>query len=303
MTAINLDSDTEEAKKELEPIAKTLRGLLHLWHMFQSAQLVANEFHQKYNELTEGLKIACTRSLVVDYYKPWSGNYNEDTKSLLVGKSYPFLATIENTSMHEELGELRNKIVGHLDAGYESVGINLKGNRVVNASTIPAQKEGTIDEVFLPAVVTLKGQRGVWWLSDAGKISAICDHIKNTTKLVEQETHVVTKKLRKSSLDHMHVLHRLTDLFDIHELPLVEGNVDIKTHEEDPVPLFAPIPVNLKIGDNNIQSLTTVYEPMPKYPTNDKIEGKGYILDIADFTEDGKLQHSVKFPKYPHPKG
>jgi hypothetical protein len=95
----------------------------------------------------------------------------------------------------------------------------------------------------------------------------------------------------------------MPDLFEVIEMPIVEGNVNVTSQAEDPKPLTSRSPVQLKVGDQNIQSLVTVYEPRPEYPMNQKIDGKGYRLNIGEFSSDGKLKFMVSFPKYPFPKG
>ena len=150
MSKVNLSSDIDEARDVLKPHVDELLGLLQMWHMFHSAKTVANEFHQNYDSLSDPLKIACTRSLVVDYQKPWSGNHSPEINSLKVYSrtkkwSYPFLNALVQTPEHEALIELRNSIVAHLDQSYEGGGITLKGIRLQNNPTNRPQDPGTVD--------------------------------------------------------------------------------------------------------------------------------------------------------------
>jgi len=174
MTEPNLDSDASEAHQELEPLVVRLQGLLQMWHMFQSAKVVSREFHSKFDDLTYQLKIACTRSFVVDYLKPWSGNFSSEINSLKVYTSskkwsYPFLDQIAQKDEHQQLQELRNSSVAHLDQDYEGGGLSLKGIKVENNPT-GGKQEGTLDGVFLPAVPVIVGIRGLWWLSNKNKV-------------------------------------------------------------------------------------------------------------------------------------
>jgi hypothetical protein len=157
--------------------------------MFESAYVVAQEYHSKYDDLAYQLRIACTRSFVVDYLKPWSGNYSQQINSLKQNLSgnkwhYPFLDQVINTNEHEEFIELRNKIVAHLDQDYEGGGISLKGTVIKNKPINRAKDEGTLDQVFLPALTVLTGNRGLWWLSNKDKISEFVEHIKRTKNIV-----------------------------------------------------------------------------------------------------------------------
>ena len=307
MGEIDLSDDIEEARDVITPYVVRLLGLLQMWHMFQSAKVVSHEFHEKFNSLSYQLKIACTRSFVVDYLKPWSGNYSPEINSLKVNSSkknwsYPFLKSIAQTAEHEQLIELRNSIVAHLDRDYEGGGLTLKGARIMNAPTNRPQDEGTIDEVFLPAIPVIAGRRGLWWLSSEEKLGELCEHIEKTKVLVEEEIRGRAALFRQTCIDHMHVLGQLPDLFGIVDIPMVAGNVNVTTHAEDPKPLSGSDPVELKVGDQNIQSLVTVYEPRPEYPTKVDIKGKGYRLKIGEMSESGRLDFTVTFPKYPFPK-
>lgn len=306
MPEVNLQNDVNEARTEIEPHVLRLQGLLQMWHMFQSAVVVSQEFHSKFDDLSYQLKIACTRSFVVDYLKPWSGNYSPEINSLKVSASnnkwsYPFLDSITQTDEHEQLIELRNSTVAHLDREYEGGGLSVKGMRVVNAPA-GGKQEGTLDEVFLPAVAVISGIRGLWWLSSKEKLEELCVHIENAKKLVESEIHETSKHFREACINHMHVLNQLQDLFGLVELPQFEGTVNVTKHSEDPRPLSTSNPKVLKIGDQNIQSLVTVYEPRPEYPANTELKGKGYRLRIGEASENGQLDFNISFPKYPYPK-
>lgn len=308
MSEVDLANDVAEARDAIKPLVDRLLGLLQMWHMFQSAKVVADEYHSKFDDLSYQLKIACTRSLVVDYLKPWSGNYSPEINSLKVCKSaknwsYPFLEPIVRTDMHEQLNELRSSIVAHLDRDFEGGGVTLKGTRIANVRSSGKQDVGTIDDVFLPTIAVLVGRRGLWWLSSKEKIGELCEHIDDAKGLVEEEIRNTAALFRETCIDHMHVVDQLTDLFGIIESPIVAGNVDVTTHAEDPRPLSGNDPIELKIGNQHIQSLATVYEPRPEYPTNVDIKGKGYRLKIGEMSDNGQLQFVVSFPKYPHPKG
>ena len=307
MSELDLSNDIEEARRVITPYVVRLQGLLQMWHMFQSARVVSQEYHTKHDSLTYQLKISCTRSFVVDYMKPWSGNYSPEINSLKVYTSkkkwsYPFLDSVVQTAEHEQLIELRNSIVAHLDRDYEGGGLTLKGVRILNAPTNRKQDKGTLDQVFLPAIPVIEGRRGLWWLSSKEKLGELCEHIDNARGQVEEEIRSTAALFRKTCIDHMHVLSKLPDLFGIVEIPIVAGNANVTSHAEDPKPLSGSDPVDLKIGEQNIQSLMTVYEPRPEYPTKVDIEGKGYRLKIGEMSESGQLDFTVTFPKYPYPK-
>jgi len=218
MTDVDLTSDVEDARQAIKPIIDRLLGLLQMWHMFQTAKVVADEFRSNYDNLSYPLRIACTRSLATDYMKPWSGNQSPEINSLRVYQAakqwtYPFLAPITSKPEHDQLEELRHKIVAHLDRDYEGGGITLKGTRIENVPPNRPQDEGTLDSVFLPTLTVMAGRRGLWWLSDKGKIGELCEQIDEAKVLVEKEIRNTANEFRLACIDHMHVVYAATRPF------------------------------------------------------------------------------------------
>ena len=157
---IELARDEARAREALHvPLAK-LRGLLQMWTHFQSAILVTQEFLNSFEELSFQLQIACTKTLVVDYYRPWSGNFNPDLKALQCGTKnnwrYPFMDQIVNKKEHSEIAELRNKLIAHIELDYEAIALTVKGASVSNVS----QQQNTIPETFLPRTTYSKDSTG-----------------------------------------------------------------------------------------------------------------------------------------------
>lgn len=306
MSDLDLKADIEEARTVLTPHVTRLKGLLQLWTIFMSAKTVADEYHKEYGNLGHPLKMACTKGLVVDYAKPWTGNHSDELNSLRVfsGKnrwSYPFLQPVIIKNEHKQLMEVRHCLVAHIDKNFEGLGVTLKGGTIKNIPPNRQQDEGTIDDVFVPSLVLLAGTRGMWWLSSKIKLATICAHIDEAKKLTEEEIRSSTANFRDACIDHMHVLKELSDVFAIEELGFENGNIEVTRHIDNPKPFSATIPVPTQIGDQNTESLVVIFEPSPEYLTNTEIKGKGYRLKLEDFIE-GKLQMNVSFPKYPYPK-
>ncbi len=307
MTAINLKKDIAEAHHALESHVKRLKGLLQMWNIFTSAKTIADEFYKEFDNLSYPLKVASTKGLVIDYFKPWSRNYSEELNSLQVFKNkkkwtYPFLDAIVKKGVHQGLEEIRNRMVAHIDKDFEGLGVTVKGAIINNKPTHGPQQPGTLDNVFLPTTIKIASTRGIWWLSNKDKLGEICSHINETKKLVEEEIRVSTTIFRNACMDHMHVIKELPDVFGIEELPFKKGHIEEKSFGELPKPFYASSPISTKIGDENIQSLVSIYESRPNYPTNTKIKGKGYILQLVTNNDEGKLKMNVIFPKYPYPK-
>lgn len=163
---MHLHRDEIRARESLEPRLRRLRGLLQMWTSFQSAKVVAEEFATQIEKMNMPLLLACTKAVIIDYYRPWSGNFNDDLRSLREGTKsnwhYPFMDSVTDTSQHHYLEELRNRLIAHADGEYESLGVTIKGAIVKN---VPQQAK-TIPSVLLPIQITLGNVRGIWWISN-----------------------------------------------------------------------------------------------------------------------------------------
>tara|TARA_B110000116_G_scaffold259981_1_gene262626 strand:+ start:100 stop:1032 length:933 start_codon:yes stop_codon:yes gene_type:complete len=306
--ALNLSTDIQEAKDILEPKGLELRGLLQLWNILTSSDTMCSAFIRDFDNLNYETKLAFTKSIIVDYGKPWSGNRSTAIKSIMVSKQFPFLnPTIAKSNIHNELGELRNKMVAHIDEGYESLGITLRGTTMANINPRRAQDPGTIDELFMPFSVRIESGRGMWWLNDKGKINEISVHIKECIEETGKEISKKATDFRNLCFEHAHVLKSIPDVVSIEEFAPISGTAENPTFNyESSANLgirFSLTPATaITLGDSNIQSTVGIYEPAPSMPANLVVEGKGYKLTIPEPDENGRVSYNASFPKYPYPK-
>lgn len=305
----DLTSDIAEARDILEPHTTKLKGLLQMWNMFEGARTISAEFCRNFDNLAAPLKLACTKGLVVSYTQPWSGNRNDFLEALKDNPGakhwcYPFLDAIVATHLHDGLYEARNRMIAHMQQGYEGVGVELRGAQYVNQLPDPTRQkqDGTIDDAFVPLRVVVASTRGFWFLNNKAQIADINRHIENAKEAVAVEFRSVAKSFLDECLDHIHVLAQLTDLFAVAIIPPEAGKIHMPDHGVPTAPSTVPEPTPAKIGDINLLSYGTHYETTPRADTGNEVEGKGYRLRFGDFDDSGNLKIQVTFPKYPYPK-
>ena len=113
------------------------------------------------------------------------------------------------------------------------------------------------------------------------RVTTLNAHIAKAEKLVGTEIRDRAKAFRIACFDHMHVISELPDQFSVVPTAIEANHVTVTSQQEDPKPLAMTQPKALKIGDQNIQALATVYEPSPVYPVGLEIKGKGFTLSIG----------------------
>ena len=305
---MKLDRDEIRAREALEPRLKRVRGLLQMWTNFQSAKIVAEEFATNIDKMNMPLLLACTKAVIVDYYRPWSGNFNDDLESLRSGTKnnwhYPFMDSVTDTPQHLYLEELRNRLIAHAHGDYEALGVTVKGAGTQN---VPQQPK-TIPSVFLPIQLTLGNVRGIWWISNKDTVKEILAHIELAIAAVQEELHRTATEFRDTCIDHMHVLEKLQDIIQLDQLQFNLNQAgdklsfDLKPYgESGNVPVTTNAPTQTQIGDQNLQSLVVVYEPDPRLPSELDKPGRGWRLEMS-MKEDGSADFNVIFPIYPYPK-
>ncbi len=308
MYGMDLSRDEYRARIDLEPRLRRVRGLLQIWTNFHSAEIVAREFAANVDKMNMPLLLACTKAVVVDYYRPWSRNFNGDLKSLRIGGKnnwrYPFLDSVTNTPEHKYLEELRNQMIAHADSGFEAIGVTAKGVTVPNTP----QHARTIASVFLPIQLTLGNVRGIWWIKNRETAKEILAHIEIAKTTAQVELNRVATKFRDACINHMHVLDKIDDVLLTSEIQ-PDSSEDAKTlsfklqpfGESGNTPVVSSAPTKTQIGDENLQPLAVVYEPEPRFPNESNIIGRGWQLQFAT-KPNGAADFNVIFPSYPFPQ-
>lgn len=303
---MKLERDEIRAREALKPHLSKLRGLLQMWINFSSARDVADEFATNFDDLNRALRMACNKALIVDYYRPWSGNHNPDLELLAEGSRrptrYPFMDAVTAKPEHEYLKELRNKLIAHAEEGYEAFGVTVKGATVINH---PLQ-ERRIPSVFLPVQFILGNVRGISWIKDKGKIKEIKEHIDFAMTEVQKELHKVAAKFHSICIDHMHVLGNLTDVVQIDSMPNsprpggVGLHFDLKSHgRTGNKPIISSAPTKTMIGDEYLEQFAVVYEHNPGFPDELEVQGRGWRLRVV-MDEQGTGSFDVSFVGYPY---
>jgi hypothetical protein len=289
---IDLSKDIEKARRELSRPVGRLNGALQLWNIMTAAQRMAAAFVEDLDKLRYETRMAYSKGIVVEYWRPWSGNEeNSDLQSVAESKE---LRPVTRSNLHEALHQLRNGVVAHADQSYEGRGIELTGMTLINDR--PDLHPRTLADVFVPVTVTISSRRSLWWLNDRQRLSQIVHHITRAQELSATLIRRLAVELRDQSLQHIHVLKELSDLFSLKGFEVVApGRAVADGPGSAPEAIRVTEPTPLKIGDDNVQSLITIYKPSPQLPDLE-LKGNGFTIKLTPGTEHGNLDARVSFP-------
>jgi hypothetical protein len=305
---LDLSADIAEARAILEPASIHLRGMFQLWNILTTANKMCEAFIRDFDNLSYEAKLAYTKGIIVDYFKPWSGNRSKALKKIINSRGeILFLnAILIKSNTHNALKELRNKMVAHIDEGYESLAVTLRGATIKNVLANRPQQPGTLNEVFIPFAVKIESGRGIWWIDNKAKLAEIQTHIDECLQATRVELSKLATDFRNLCFQHIHVIKSLPDVVSIEEFsPITASSGNLSYHYKASATLaitfsFKPA-TSTKLGDSNIQGLVGFYEPAPSLPSNIKVDGKGYRLKLPEPDANGTVQYTVTFPKYPYP--
>ena len=275
-----------------------------------AAHKLASAFVRDFSTLTYESKIAYSRSIVVEYARPWSGNQSRYLNSLLNSDDeYPFLnSVIGDCGLHDSLIELRDKMAAHFDHGYDSYTVKLRGTDIENRPRHGERQPNTIERAFIPISVVVEGSRNLWWIDDLGAVQEIEAHIRNCLVAIRDSMAFVCEEFRDESLNHLHVLYGLDDCFLLRSIET--ESVDDSGHKsfrfdraEEAGEQFAlESPKELSFGDAKLNMLVARYESVVRIPDSLKVDGRGYILELKTSGDD-QAGWNVIFPAYPWPAG
>ncbi len=235
--------------------------------------------------------MAYTKAIVIEYWKPWSDNRNNP--GLESAANCKHVKPLMQTAMHDALKELRNCVIAHADEAYEGRGIALIGTRVINDH--PNLNPRTLPGTFVPVKLSVGSSRSFWWLEDSARMTQIRDHIALCEEAATQRIHTTTHHLLKVCLGHIHVLEHL-GLFTFEELETTSpGQVTVPDSNQPPEVPKLEAPAALKLGDEYVQSLVTVYAPSA-FISQGEFRGDGFILKVDPGPDSTSLRFSVAFP-------
>ena len=112
-SGVELTADIEEAKLKLERPIRDVHGALQLWNIMTAARRMTAAYAEDLDQLRFEAKIAYTKSIVTEYWRPWSGN--ENNPGLQSSASSKELRPLTRSAMHDALKELRNCLIAHAD--------------------------------------------------------------------------------------------------------------------------------------------------------------------------------------------
>ncbi len=275
----------EQARAELEPLIKRLKGLYQILMIFGEAHNIAKAYLETFDVLPYQLKIACSKSIITTYSKLWTHNRSEHLLNL--DKTY--LDNLTGEQIHGALIELRHKMTAHIDDSYEGYGVVVSGPLIEN----DRKDEGTYDRLRIPIGVRLESSGVFWWIENVEKITEIRDHCEKCAEETVKEIKRVTTDFRDLLLKYIPVLDNLTDLFAIREMN-TSGNNNFELKDISEGNLSTDNVVDLEIDRINLKSMATIREMNPESDLN--YRGNGYVLEVKG-TDGNNMTFNLSFPK------
>ena len=121
------------------------------------------------------------------------------------------------------------------------------------------------------------------------------DHIQRGVVAATERIQVTSRHLLKTCLNHIHVLENL-GLFTLESLEAdAPGKFTIAHTGQPPEVPKLTKPTAMRIGDEHVQSLLTVYSPSAFIPVGE-FRGDGFVLRVEPGQEPTALGFTMSFP-------
>ena len=279
MPRMDLKKEIKDARKELDPMAREIKGLGFFGMSLQNTKTMADYYVENLSNLKHEACMAFTKAIIVDYGRLWKKTNNKFIDRLDKG----FFPT--NAPVHDELLQLRDKLVAHPDKGFESLALRVGGLTVVNESA----DSNTHGSVFVTLNTRIEVIGAMWWVKDIDTAKRIRDHISTYHRITYEKLRDVARKFIFSCQRRAHVLKELDDLFSIRDF-VDQGRGQRRRPDISEGPIHACEPKELKIGRTNLVGTIGIYES-GDHISSDKVKGLGFTIE---FRNDGKL--NVTFP-------
>lgn len=283
---MNYRKEIVSARKELDPLIREIKGLCFMGFSLENTRVLANYFAANVETMTGyEPRLAFTKAIVVDYGRLWKKAENQFVQKL--DKSF---YDLENTPVHNELIEIRDKLVAHVDKGYETLAVVLDGTTVTN--DVP--RENRHESVFLGMSLRGEGKGFLWWINNVDTVQRIADHIEKYRQLTYEKLKATTQVCLEVSQRYGHVIRELEDIVAFREfedqgggerrqLDIIEGSIQ------------APDEKELKIGRLNLTATISLYASGVFIPS-EEVRTAGYVFTI----DEGKF--NVAFIDHTPPK-
>ena len=279
MAKLNHKKEVKNARKELDPIIREIKGLNFMGMSLQNTKTMSDYYYDNLKILGFETCMAFTKAIIVDYGRLWKSTSNKYISSL--DKSF----FPSNSPVHDELLELRDKLVAHPDKGFETMEIRAGGTTVKNDRYDP----NTHQEVFVTLNARAEIIGSMWWIKDSHTMLRIRDHIRSFLDCVFKRLKEIAKLFVSTCQKYAHVIKELNDLFSIREFE-DQGNGQRRQPDISEGSLKASEPKPLKIGRTNLVATVSIWESMSHLPKG-KVRGPGFTIEISP---DGKF--NITFP-------
>lgn len=277
---MDLKKEIKEARNELDPMAREIKGLTFFAMSLQNTKTMADYYAGNLSSLGLEACLAFTKAIVVDYGRLWKRTNNKFIHRL--DKSF-FPA---NAPVHDELLELRDKLVAHPAKGFESLELRVGGSTVVNERADPNTHH---EDVFVTLNIRVEVKDAMWWIKDINTAKRICDHVSIYHQITLKKLSDVAREFIFACQRRAHVVKELDDLFSVREFE-DQGGGQRRQPDISEGLLHVSEPKPLKIGRTNLVPTVSIYES-GVHISSDKVRGPGFTIEV---TKDGKF--NVTFP-------
>lgn len=277
------ESEIQQARLELEPRIRNIKGLFQYYLMFQTANEIAKEYLEKLTKCTIPSKIAYSQSIIVSYGKPWTKNENEVLRST----NLKFLDHLKSTKIHQNLMTMRHEVVAHLDDGYEEQAVVLSGTVVPNDVPNPRR----LSKLLAPIEIQMDSTGVFFSIDDPVTIAQIWEHTTECAKLTKEQTSNAGRSLLKAVMAHAPVLGELADILTISDSPFtIAQPIGIRGYPERNI--AATLPKKFRLGQSDKSPLVAIIRF--GNPGAIEIDGNGYKISVSERT-DGSASTTVSF--------
>lgn len=285
---INYEQLESDARAELGVPVQRLKGLLQVWTMFMASHEIGGELRDRLDTMSVWSKHALTRTMVVEYAKPWGRN----REALVDGLDMSFLDPVADNPLHAVLLRYRHNVAAHLGTRIQPAGMALVGVEALNDRPVA----GRFEKLLVPQKVRINIALALG-LNDTREIAVIVDHIDRARWSTEQEIRRAAVEVRDIALRHPVVLDRLFDIIGWQAIqPDDAGKIDMPTIGSGLRPAMSPHnSIRTLDGRQFIESIVT-WESTPAVEI-DEI-GNGFRIQSNIGSTDDSAEYVVSFLDY-----
>lgn len=269
------------AKRDLVPEIDRLLCLGSAQSCFQSSVETGKEFLEHFDEIKVWGRHAHTRTMIVDYSKPWSGNNARYLKNF--AEHDHFLEELKASGVHDQILAFRSKVAAHVDGGMQPVALVVVGSRAKNER----HRENRFDEVVVPFKVRVEQNTALGFDSQDG-VRKILEPSSKVLDAVNAEIADQAAKVLRLLTGYMPVLHLLdnvsieevADGFDAPDIS--QGGVHVTREKDLPID---DVVFKRVLGRFESKAKTDIDHSSPGLAVTTKEDGEGRLRFTVSFRD------------------